>query len=131
MLGECFQIAVGGGDNADIGLDGFVAADALEFLILEQPEDFPLRCQWHVSNLVQKNRAAVALFEFTNSAAIGAGEGALLVAEQLALQQALGDRGAIDGKKRSPALTVFSSPGRRQRGTSRVLWSAARKVPEA
>src|SRR5207245_9663665 len=43
--------------------------------------------------------AAVARPDLADAAAVGAGEGALLVAEQLALQQLFWDRGAVEGQK--------------------------------
>jgi hypothetical protein len=81
LLGKCFQITIRSYDDADICLDGFVPADSFESLILEQPKDFPLRGQRHVANLIQEDRAAVALLKLADAAAIGAGEGALLVPE--------------------------------------------------
>src|SRR5579864_7773550 len=47
-----------------------------------------------------ENRAAVALLELADAAAVGAGEGALLVPEQLALQQVLRDGRAVEGQER-------------------------------
>ncbi len=50
----------------------------------------------HIADLVQKDRAAGALLELADAAAVGSGEGALLVPEQLALQQRLGNGRAVD-----------------------------------
>ena len=83
----CLQVAVGGRDQPHVGPDRLVAADALERLLLQQPQDLGLQGQRHVADLVEEQRAAVALLELADAAAVGAGEGALLVAEQLALQQ--------------------------------------------
>ena len=55
----------------------------------------------HVADLVEEEGAAVALLELADAAAVSAGEGALLVAEQLALQQVLRDGGAVEGQERS------------------------------
>ena len=72
-------------------MHGLVAADALEALLLQHAQQLGLRGGRHVADLVEEQRAAVGLLEPADAAAIGAGEGALLVAEQLALQQRLGD----------------------------------------
>lgn len=48
---------------------------------------------------VEEKRAAITLLELADALSIGAGEGALLVAEQLAFQQRFGNGGAIDGEK--------------------------------
>ena len=41
-LDTLFEIAVGGGDDADVDLDGARAADALEFAFLEHAQEFGL-----------------------------------------------------------------------------------------
>jgi hypothetical protein len=54
-----------------------------------------LRLQAHVADLVEKNRAFVGLLELANLFFRGAGERPLLVAEQLRLDQVVGDRRAV------------------------------------
>ena len=81
------QVAVRGRDQPHVGLDRLVAADPLERLFLQHAQDLALRRQRHVADLVEEQRAAVALLELADPPPLGAGEGALLVAEQLALQQ--------------------------------------------
>src|SRR5207244_4294375 len=58
--------------------------------------------QRHVADLVEEEGPAVALLELADAAPVGAGEGALLVAEQLALQQLIRDGRAVEGQKRRP-----------------------------
>ena len=55
----------------------------------------------------------MALLESADAAAVRAGKGALLVPEQLALQQVLGDGGAVEGQKRGlgPWAVLVDSPG--------------------
>ena len=103
LAGPAFQVAVGGRDQPHVGPDRFAAADALEGLVLQHAQQLGLHRQRHVADLVEEQRAAAALLELADPAAVGAGEGALLVAEQLAFQQVLGDGGAVDGVKRRPA----------------------------
>src|SRR5205823_7997903 len=55
-----------------------------------------LRTRRHVANLVEKNGAAVRQLEFAAARLGGAGERALFVAEQLALDQLLRDGRAVD-----------------------------------
>ena len=100
LRGPPLQVAVRGRDQAHVGADGLVAADALECLLLEHAQDLGLEGQRHVADLVEEDRAAVALLELADAAAVGAGEGALLVAEQLALEQVLGDGRAVEGQER-------------------------------
>ena len=71
------------------------AADRLDDLLLERAQHLGLRLEAHVADLVEEQRAAVGQLEL--AAAIGdrAGERALHVPEQLALDQLLGNRGAV------------------------------------
>ena len=94
-------------------LDRLVAADALEALVLQDAQHLGLQGRRHVADLVEKERAAVALLELADAAAVGPGEGALLVAEQFALQQRLRDGGAVDGQERlvGPLAVVIEGAG--------------------
>ena len=59
-------------------------------------------CERHVADLVEEERAAVAPASNRPLLRLGrAGERALLVAEQLALEQVLGDGGAVDRDERA------------------------------
>ena len=63
------------------------AADAGEAPLLQHAQQRRLQRQRHRGDLVEEQRAAVGLLEAALAAPVGAGEGAALVAEQLALQQ--------------------------------------------
>ena len=60
-----------------------------------------LRLHRHVADLVEKQRAAFGLFEAPGGALVGAGEGALLVAEQFALDEVARNRRHVDGDERA------------------------------
>src|SRR5262249_18770871 len=60
---EYFQIAVRGGENSYIGLDGLVAADPFEPLVLQHAQQLRLRERRHVGDLIEKQRTAGALLE--------------------------------------------------------------------
>ena len=81
-------------------LDRLVPADALERLVLQQPQHLGLHGQRHVADFVEEKRAAVALLELADAAAVGPGEGPFLVAEQLALQQVFRDGRTVDRQER-------------------------------
>ena len=53
--GQRFQVLVGGGDEADVGVDRGVAADALELLFLQQPQQLGLRGRRHVADFVHED----------------------------------------------------------------------------
>ena len=75
---------------------GLRAADAVDLALLQGAQQLGLQAPVHLGDFVEQQRAAVGLLELADAAGDRAGEGALLVAEQLALQQVLGDGGAVD-----------------------------------
>ncbi len=94
------QLAVGRGNQPDVGMEGDGAADALELARLEHAEDLGLDRRRQFADLVEEQRAAMGQLEAAELALSSTGEGALLVAEELGLEQGLGQGGAVDGDKR-------------------------------
>jgi hypothetical protein len=84
------------GNHAHVDLDHAVAAQPLELLLLQHAQHLGLRLQAHVADLVEEDRALVGLLELADLPIGGAGERALFVAEQLRLDQLVGNRGAVD-----------------------------------
>ena len=80
-------------------IDG--AADAAQHPGLEDPEHLRLKFDFHLGNFIEQKRAAIGELEASFAAAIGAGERAPLMAEELGLHQILGERGAVDSDKRA------------------------------
>src|SRR5438046_799971 len=89
-----------GRDDPNVGLHRFGAADPLESLFLEQSQDLGLKRQRHVADFIEEDGAAVALLELSDAAAVGAGERAFLVPEQLALQKVFRDRRTVEREER-------------------------------
>ncbi len=75
---------------------------SLKLPLLEHPQQLDLQVDRHVPDFVQKHGAAFGLFEAPDTVVNGPREGALDVAEQLGLQQVLGQRAAVDGHQRPP-----------------------------
>ena len=94
------EVAVGGGDEADVGLEFLGAADAAEAPLLQHAQQLHLHAEAGLPHLVEKQRAAVGGFEQPLLGVDGAGEGALHVPEELRLQDRLGERAAVDGHER-------------------------------
>jgi len=96
-LGNKFrEVLIGGGDNADVHALGAVAAEAFEFLLLEDAKEFGLEFEGKVADFIEKESAAVGELEAANFLADGAGESAALVAEEFGFEKAAGNGGAID-----------------------------------
>ena len=101
LLDALFQILVRRGNDAYIGLDRAVAANAIEMAIAEHAQQPGLQVKWHVANLVEKQRAAVGLLKAATTHGLRTGEGTTLVAEQLGLEQVFRNRRRVDRDKGS------------------------------
>src|SRR5215831_10321019 len=60
---QFFEVAIGGRNDADIGLDQFVATDTFEALLLQDSQDLRLGERRHVADLVEEKSATGALLE--------------------------------------------------------------------
>src|SRR6266699_2045368 len=79
---ERFEILVGGGDEPDVSAQGLIAADTLEgALLADHAQQFDLRAGADFGHFVEKNCAAICLFEPADPAFMRAGERAFLMAE--------------------------------------------------
>ncbi len=83
---HCGQVAVSCGDEADVDGDGPGAAETLDFAFLDGAQKFGLQFEGHLADFVEEERAFVGKFETAHLAGNGAGERALLVAKEFALQ---------------------------------------------
>src|SRR5260370_41605641 len=68
-------------------------------MLLQYAKQLPLKAQARLRYLVQKNGAAIGSLKQAAAAGIRSGERALLMSEQLALQNGLGEGAAVDGSK--------------------------------
>ena len=87
---------MGGADDPGVDRDRLAAADPLDHPLLQEAQQLDLQRQRDVADLVEEQRAAMGELDLALGGLDRAGEGALLVAEQLGLEQVLGDRGAVD-----------------------------------
>src|SRR5882672_3167194 len=95
------EIAVRGGDNAHVRAARLHAAHALEGSLLEHAQQLHLHVEGHVADLVEEQRAARCELEAPDARRERARERALLVSEQLALEELAGNRGAVDRNERT------------------------------
>src|SRR5439155_14903932 len=94
------QIVVGGRQQPHIHLDRLVAADAKDFLVLQDAQQLRLKRDGHVADFIEKERAAVGVLEAALAEPVSARIRAGLVAEELVLQQILIQRRAVHGDER-------------------------------
>ncbi len=91
---------MGRGDDPQIGAQGLASAHALERAVLQHAEQLRLHGRGELADLVQEQGAPVGGLDLADDAAIGAGERAALVAEQLALDERRGQRRAVHRDQR-------------------------------
>src|SRR5207249_1983371 len=89
----------GGANDSRVDNDLGGPPNAHEFAIFEKAQELGLDGHRHLADLVQEKRAPVRRLDLSSGALARAGEGALLVAEKLALEQCLGNRSAVDGNE--------------------------------
>ena len=111
------RIAVRRGDDADVDLLGLAVADAEDDALLQRAQELHLEVQRQLADLVEEERALVGAWNLPGAARDRAGEGALHVAEELALDEVLGDGAAVDGDERA------RSRGCERRWSSRAMSS--------
>src|SRR5690606_704226 len=75
--------------------------DRHDLALLDRAQQLHLQSRRHLAHLVQEERAALGCDEQTLLVAHRAGEAALHVAEQLRLEQVLGQRAAVDRDERT------------------------------
>ena len=97
---------MGRADDARVDRNGLAPADPLDHPLLQEAQQFHLQRQRDVADLVEEERAAMGELDLALGRLDRAGEGALLIAEQLSLEQILGDGGAVDRDKSSRAAAT-------------------------
>jgi len=81
--------------DADVHRQRPAAAQALELPLLQDPQELDLQGGGEIADLVEEDRAAIRQLEAALALGDGTGEGPLLVAEELALQELLRQGGAV------------------------------------
>ena len=95
------QVPIGRRDDPHVDVHRLVAADALELALLQHAQELGLHRGRHLTDLVEEERATVRELEAPDASRARASERAGLVAEQLALEQALRKRGAVQFDERA------------------------------
>ncbi len=86
-------------DEADVERARLERAEPEDGPLLEDAEELRLDRERHVADLVEEDGAARRLLEEPELHLVGPGEGALLVPEELALEERLRERGAVDSEE--------------------------------
>src|ERR1700690_3554306 len=95
------QILVGGGDDADVHVNLFVAAQRTNFAFLKDAIEFHLHRQIHIADLVHEERATVRSLEKPTAILIGPCKSALHIAKKFGFQEGFRKSAAINRNERS------------------------------
>ena len=90
------QVAVGGGDDAHVDGARRRGAERRDLAALDDAEQLGLQRQRQLADLVEEDGAAVGHLQQALALGVGAGEGALGVAEELRLHELAEERAAVD-----------------------------------
>src|SRR4029077_1484077 len=108
------KVSVRGRNHSDADADGLAASDRFELLLLKNAEQFHLRVEGQLSDLVQENGASVSELEAADLLLDGAREGALDVSEQLALDKPRRDGAAVHFDQRPVVSSAAAVNGPRE-----------------
>ena len=89
------QVRLDRTDDPQIDPDALVRAQALQGFLLQHAQQFDLLGQGQAFHLVEKQGAAIGVFDAPDTLALSAGKGPAFMAEQLAFEQVLGNRRAV------------------------------------
>ena len=107
-----FEVAVGGGDDAQVHLSPLEGPDRAEFALLHQPQQFDLHFQREIANLIEKCGTAVGQFDQPFFIVHRSAKGALHMAEKLALHERSHQGTAVDGDELATRIGVVDGAGR-------------------
>src|SRR6266403_666319 len=106
--------AVGGRDDARAHAARAVGAHRLHLLVLEDAEQLRLHGRRRLADLVEEDGPLARLLEEPAAVTLGAGEGPAHVAEELALEERLGESGAVLHQERRLRARAAAVDGARQ-----------------
>ena len=88
VLDHLPQVSIGGGNDANVrDFSGACQADWFELAFLENTEDLRLKFQRHVSNFIEKQRAAIRQREAAKVRIEGPRESSSLMSEKLTFEK--------------------------------------------
>jgi hypothetical protein len=95
------KVAVGGGNDADVYVNGLRAADAFKAAFFEDAKELGLAGEREFADFVEEERAALGQLDLADLAIAGAGKRAFFMAEEFVFDEIFGDGGAIERDERA------------------------------
>ena len=100
LPGAFLEVLVRRCDDAHVRLERRMAADTVILAVGKHAQEAHLKIRRHVTDFIEKQRAAFGLLETAPPRRLRTGERATLVAKELGLEQVLRDRRRVDGDER-------------------------------
>src|SRR5262249_39680195 len=101
LLHSLSEIAIGGRDHTHVNLYILGASQAAEALVFQHAQQLRLQLHRKFPDLVEEYGTAARHLQDPQLLRTGVRERALFISEQLALEQGVRNRGAVDGQKRT------------------------------
>ena len=99
MRDRIFRDFIGRGQHPHIHGGFDFAAQAAQLAVFQDAQQFGLRGDGHFANLIEQKGAAFGQLKTSRTAFQGSRKRALLVSENFAFDQSLGNSGAVNGDK--------------------------------
>jgi len=108
-----FQVAVGGGEHANLRLDLGVSTDTSGFSGFEKSQQFRLELDIEFADFIEEERAAGGLFHQSLRASVGAGVSAFLAPNNSASMSSLGMAAQLRATNRNRVRSSCATRRRR------------------
>ena len=126
--GHLLKIVVGGADQTKIDLAQRAAAEPLDHVVLEYAEEFGLEGQGKGGDFIEEESAAVGQFNLARAGFGGPGESAALAAEELGLDEVLGQGSAVQANVWLVCAGAESHDGASNQLFSRAAFAADQNI---
>src|SRR5437870_7844891 len=102
---------MGSRDDAHITVADYGRTYPLDFSVLQYAQKFWLDGEWHLTNLIEKQRSPACMFDESHFVLCRPGEGTANMPEQLAFEKRFHNSGTIADHKRSSSVGAQSVNG--------------------
>ena len=101
LLHQLLEVTMSRGNHTHVGGQQFLSPNSLKLTFLQNPKQFGLEFERHVSNFIQKKCPVSSLFKFSSFAFNRAGEGSFFMTEQFRFKQFRRNGRTVDRHKRT------------------------------
>jgi hypothetical protein len=107
VLNHGGEVTVGGGDDADVDVDGSSGADLGEVSFLENAKELDLNFQGELTDFVKEEGSTIGRFDDARLAGQSSGKGAANMAEEFRFDEIRRNSTAVDGDEGAVATAAI------------------------